>query len=109
MNPNPNPNTKPQPNPNLNPTTKPQPSPNPNFTNWEVAKEVYVLLNAKTIFFVLKKILVPWHLIRFIFMNIIIYYLHYSANVIASFRRYFLVQVLVFFEFLYRHSYRDSR
>ena len=26
---------------------KPRPNRNPNFTNWEVAKEVYVLLNAK--------------------------------------------------------------
>ena len=26
---------------------QPQPNPNPNFTNWEVAKEVYVLLNTK--------------------------------------------------------------
>jgi hypothetical protein len=56
LNPNTNPNTKPQPNPNPYPNTKPQPNPNPNFTNWEVAKEVYVLLNEKKqILFVLKK------------------------------------------------------
>ena len=60
-------------NPNPNPNTKPQPNPNPNFTNWEVAKEVYVLLNANQKKNVPQKILhVPWHLIRFIFMNIII-------------------------------------
>ena len=49
-NPYPYPNTKPQPNPYPYPNTKPQPNPNPNFTNWEVAKEVYVLLNEKNKF-----------------------------------------------------------
>ena len=44
VNPNPNPNTNLQPNPNPYPDNKPQPNPNPNFTNWEVAKEVYVLV-----------------------------------------------------------------
>ena len=70
MNPNPNPNTNPQPNPYPYPNTKPQPNPNPNFTNWEVAKEVNVLLNATTTKNLPQKILpVPRHLIRFIFMN----------------------------------------
>ena len=55
LNPNPNPNTNPQPNPNPYPNTKPQPNPNPNFTNWEVAKEVYVLLNANQKKMYLKK------------------------------------------------------
>ena len=65
----PNPNTKNHTNPNPYPKTKLQPNPNPNFTNWEVAKEVNVLLNAKTFLFVLqKKLSVPWHLIRFIFI-----------------------------------------
>ena len=45
-----NPNNKLQPNPNPYPNNKPQPSLNSNFTNWEVAKEVNVLLNAKTYF-----------------------------------------------------------
>ena len=86
MNPNPNPNTKPQPNPNPYPNTKTQPSPNPNVTNWEVAKEVYDFFNAKTLFFgISKKLLVPWNLIRFIFMNRIIKYHGYYAIVIASF------------------------
>ena len=59
-----------RPNPNTNLNTKPQPNSNPNFTNWEVAKEVYVLLNATTTKVVPKKILhVPRHLIRFIIMN----------------------------------------
>ena len=47
LNPNPKPNTKPQPNPKPYPNTKPQPNSNPNFTNWEVAKEINVLLNVK--------------------------------------------------------------
>ena len=51
LNPNPNPNTKPQPNPNPYPNNKLKPDPNPNFTNWEVAKVVNVLLNAKALFF----------------------------------------------------------
>jgi hypothetical protein len=69
LNPNPNHNNKPQPNPNPYPNTKPQPKPNPNFTNWEVAKEVNVLLNAKKKNLPQKILHVPWHLIRFIFMN----------------------------------------
>ena len=51
MIPNPNPNIKPQPNPNPHPNIKPKPDPNHNFTNWKVAKEVYVLLNAKQFVF----------------------------------------------------------
>ena len=47
-NPNTYPRTKPQPITNHYPNNKPQPNPNPNFTNWEVATEVYALLNAKT-------------------------------------------------------------
>ena len=50
---NPNPDNKPQPNPNPFPNNKHQTNPNPNFTNCEVAKVVYVLLNAKRYFFVL--------------------------------------------------------
>ena len=51
-----------------------------------VAKVIHVLLNAKTLFFwYFKKLLVPWNLIRFIFMNRIIKYLPYCAIVIASF------------------------
>jgi hypothetical protein len=60
LNPNPNPNTKPQTNPNPYPNIKPQPNPNPNFTNWEVAKEVYVLLNAKSIFLILQNLHVQY-------------------------------------------------
>ena len=55
LNPNPNTNTKTQPNPKPYSNTKSQPNPNPNFTNWEVAKEINVLLHVK-IFFVLPKI-----------------------------------------------------
>jgi hypothetical protein len=61
-NPNPKPNstTKTQPNPNPYTNNKPQPNPNPNFTTWEVAKVVHVLLNAKTLFFgTLKNYLYP--------------------------------------------------
>ena len=58
-NPNPNPHTKPQPNPKPYPNTKPQPKPKPNFTNWEIAKEVIVLLNVKIFVCTSKTLHVP--------------------------------------------------
>jgi hypothetical protein len=59
LNPNPNPNTKPQLNPKPYPNTKTQPNPNPNFTNWEVAKEINVLLNVNIFFSTSNKLDVP--------------------------------------------------
>ena len=55
LNPYPKPYTNPQSKPKPYPNNKPHPNPNPNFTSCEVAKEIYVLLNAKRYLFVLTK------------------------------------------------------